>query len=227
MADNFAFYAQTCDALPDERMRELAGDADRAVEQTDDGRRFTYRWPDLTVTVNEMPAGEVPQHLDGFCGYVRHIYNGEPDGRGGRVLDRIRYTRLVAGVAIEPGRDAEGRAERILGAMAHGLNALLFHGSALYDQDAGPGRAAGSPRTGSLRPGACPSASWPRSSSCCSPPRSSTPSPGRTAASAWPARSITLLEVVEAIDRPGRGKGPRVDWPKKPSGSRPPHRRPL
>jgi hypothetical protein len=135
MAENFAFYSQTHDALPEERMRELAGNGNFAVEQADDGRRFTNRWPDLTLVVSEMPAREVPRHLDGFRGYVRHIYDGKPDQRGEQVLDRIRYTRLVAGVVIEPERDAEGRAEEILGAMAHGLHALLFHGSALYDRN--------------------------------------------------------------------------------------------
>ncbi|HEY7314476.1 MAG TPA: DUF4272 domain-containing protein [Gemmataceae bacterium] len=135
MAENFSFYSQSYDALPEERMRELTGEADFAVEQTEDGRCFTYRWPDLTVTVHEMPAREVPRHLDGFRGYVRHIYHGKPDERGEQILDRIRYSRLVAGVVIEPKRDQEGRAEGILGAMAYGLHALLFYGTALYDRD--------------------------------------------------------------------------------------------
>jgi hypothetical protein len=134
MGENFGLYAQTVDTLPEERMRQLAGEADFAVEQTAHGRSFTYRWPDLTVTVNEMPAQRIPEHLDGFCSYVRHIYNGRPDKRGEQVLDRIRYTRVVAGVVIEPERDAEGRAEGILGAMIYGLNALLYD-SALYDRD--------------------------------------------------------------------------------------------
>ncbi|HZV06332.1 MAG TPA: DUF4272 domain-containing protein [Gemmataceae bacterium] len=135
MPENFAFYAQTYDSLPEEQMRALAGEADFAIEQTAEGRCFSYRWPGLTVTVNEMPAREVPQHLDGFCGYVRHIYDGKPDERGEQILDRIRYSRLVAGVVIEPKRDKEGRAEGILGAMAYGLHALMFYGSALYDRD--------------------------------------------------------------------------------------------
>src|SRR5262249_39706633 len=119
-----------------EQIGGLAGDADFAIEEGEEGRRFLYRWPDLSVTVNEMPAKDIPEHLNGFCGYVRHIYGGQPDERGEQVLDRIRYTRVVAGVVIEPERDAEGRAEGILGAMAYGLHALLFYGSALYDRDA-------------------------------------------------------------------------------------------
>jgi hypothetical protein len=135
MAENFAFYSQTQDALPDEQMRGLAGDTDFTAETTADGRRFVYRWPDFTVTVNEMPARMVPEHLDGFCGYVRQIYRGEPDERGRQVLDRIRHTRLVAGTVIEPERDEVGRADELLGAMAYGLDALLFYAGELYDKD--------------------------------------------------------------------------------------------
>jgi len=77
----------------------------------------------------------VPGHLDGFRGYVTHIYGGKPDARGDQILDRISYTRLVVGVEIEPKRDDKGRAERLLGTMAYGLDALMFYGSALYDKD--------------------------------------------------------------------------------------------
>lgn len=135
MAENFTFYSQIYDTLPEEQMRDLAGRADFAVERTEDGRSFIYRWPHLTVTVNEMPAQKVPEHLDGFKNYVRHINGGNPDERGEQILDRIHYTRLVAGVVIEPERDEHGLAEGILGAMAYGLHALMFYGSALYDRD--------------------------------------------------------------------------------------------
>src|SRR5262245_37265972 len=135
MAEQFAFYSQTVAALPEEQLRQLAGGAAFSAESGDDGRRFVYRWPGLTVTVNEMPAKEIPAHLDGFCGYVNRIYGGAPDERGRQVLDRIRHTRLVAGVVVEPGRDDEGRAEGVLGGLAYGLHALLFYGPALYDRD--------------------------------------------------------------------------------------------
>lgn len=136
MPENFAFYSQTYDALPVEQMRQLAGEAEFAVEEQEGERSFVYRWPGLTVTCNEMPQAQVPNHLNGFCGYVKHIYDGKPDERGEQILDRIRYTRLVVGVVVEPGRDEEGRAERLLGTMAYGLDALMFFGNALYDKDA-------------------------------------------------------------------------------------------
>ena len=115
-------------------MRLLAVDCKFSTgTNSEGGRSFTYRWPGMTLTCNEMPGKELPRHLDGFCGYVRNIYRGKPDERGKQVLDRIKYTRLVVGVALEPGRDEEGRAEDLLGTLANGLKALLFFGDALYD----------------------------------------------------------------------------------------------
>jgi hypothetical protein len=137
MPENVAFYSQTYDALPADKMAKLAGKAKLTVEQGPEGghRSFVYRWRGLTVRCNEMPPAELPSHLDGFCGYVRQIYRVNPDARGQQILERIRYTRLVVGVVIDPGRDRAGRAEQVLGAMANGLDALLFFDSALYDKN--------------------------------------------------------------------------------------------
>ena len=38
LAENFAFYSPIYDALPEGQMRQLAGEADFAVEQAKDGR---------------------------------------------------------------------------------------------------------------------------------------------------------------------------------------------
>jgi hypothetical protein len=140
MAENFCFYSQIYDALPDEEMRGLAGKvgAKLAVAQQPGGGRqfvFRWRWRKLSVTCNEMPAREVPDHLQGFRGYVLGIYGGKPDERGEQILDRIGYTRLVVGVVVEPKCDTAGRAEQVLGALAYGMEALMFFGNALYDKD--------------------------------------------------------------------------------------------
>jgi hypothetical protein len=146
MPENVTFYSQTYDALPEQEMRRLAGTGNWlsrlfsrrpkfTMGQNDEGgRTFKFRWPDLTVTCNEMPAQLIPGHLDGFRSYVRSIYGGEEfDPRSTQIADRIAYTRLVVGVVVEPGRDREGRTKRLLGAMANGLKALMFLGNALYD----------------------------------------------------------------------------------------------
>lgn len=137
MPENFAFYSATYDQLPDARMRELAGDSRFSTQRGDDGgRSFVYRWPNVTVTCNEMPAKQVLGHLEGFAGYVLNLYQGRLDQRGVQILERIRHTRLVVGVIVEPERDPEDKAEELVGAMCNGLDALMFFEGALYDQNA-------------------------------------------------------------------------------------------
>jgi hypothetical protein len=133
--ENYAFYSHTCDALPEENLRTLGGNCEFTVSSGADGRTFVFKWPDLKVICNEMPGKNLPNHLEGFCGYVKHIYRGKLDSRCEAILGRIQYTRLVVGVVVEPGCDQAGRAEGILGALANGLDALLFCQSALYDKN--------------------------------------------------------------------------------------------
>jgi hypothetical protein len=137
MPENVAFYSQTFDALPDERMAELAGRAKLTVEPDPKAgtRSFVYRWRGLTIRCNEMPQAQVPGHLDGFCNFVRQIYAGQLDERGKQLDGRIRYTRLVVGVVIEPGYDESGRADALLGALAHAIDAVLYFAGGLYDKD--------------------------------------------------------------------------------------------
>jgi hypothetical protein len=136
VAENFMLYSQTYDALPEEQMRRLAGEADFGIEEEPGGGRcFRYRWDRLTIHCHEMARQELPGHLQGFAGYVRHIYGGKPDERGERVLDRIAYTRLGVGVVVEPKLDKKGGAENLLGSLVYGLDALMFYGDALYDKD--------------------------------------------------------------------------------------------
>lgn len=136
MVETFAFYCQTYDSLPEKRMKELAGNAKLRTTVDEDGKNFVFSWPHLTVTVNEMPAKQIPAHLNGFCGYIQHIYGDSFDERGEQIIDRIQHTRMVVGITIDPERDDEGLAEDILGTMAYGLDAIIFHASAIFDKDA-------------------------------------------------------------------------------------------
>jgi len=137
MPEHFAFYSSAYESLPEDNMRSLAGDAAFSIKDSDEGgRSYVYAWPNMTITCNEMPATQVPNHLEGFAGWVQRIYKGEPDERGIAILQRIRATRLIVGMVIEPLRDDEGVAEQLLGTLSNGLDALLFFDSAIYDKDA-------------------------------------------------------------------------------------------
>ena len=80
-----------------------------------------------------MEEEDVLEHLDGFTGYVRQIYGGNPDARGKLIVDRIFSTSLVVGIEIDPGRDAEGRAEEIVGKLCYGLSPMIFFEDSLLD----------------------------------------------------------------------------------------------
>lgn len=137
MPEHFAFYSTTYDSLPDDHMRQLAGDAEFVIRENDDGSRsFVYTWPSMTITCNEMPAQHATNHLLGFAGWVMRIYQGSPDARGEAILERLRDTRLVVGMVVEPLRDDAGIAEQLLSTLSNGLDALLFFDSAIYDKNA-------------------------------------------------------------------------------------------
>jgi Domain of unknown function (DUF4272) len=135
--ENFALYSQTLSSLPDEQMRVLATGTTPVVETNGEELRYVYRWPDLEVRCNVMPAEQLPEHLQGFVGYVAHIYQGriELDSRIRRIMRRILRTTLVVGVEIIPGRDEEGRAGEILGKFCHGLQPMVFHGNSILDHE--------------------------------------------------------------------------------------------
>src|ERR1043165_8784742 len=106
MPEHFTLYSAAYESLPEENMRQLADAAEFSVSDTEDGgRRFTYTWPNVRMTCTEMPAHQVPNQLQGFAGWIMHIYQGKPDARGKAILDRIHASRLIVGVVIEPLRD--------------------------------------------------------------------------------------------------------------------------
>jgi hypothetical protein len=134
MPENFALYSQEYDSLPDAEMQALASPLCPARGITERGLTYSYQWPDLTILVSVLPAQETAEHLRGFAGYIRDgIYHGTVPRRGERIIHRVLHTRLVVGVELQPGRDAEGRSELLLGKMCGGLRPILFHADALFD----------------------------------------------------------------------------------------------
>jgi len=134
MPENYALYARSYDSLPQAEMEALGHGTTVEKAQTDRGVTYIYRWPDLTIIVNEMPASQLAEHLRGFEGYIsQHIYNGKVPRRGKDIIRDIRATRLVVGVEFQPGRDKQGRAEELLGRMSGGLHPIIFHADALFD----------------------------------------------------------------------------------------------
>jgi hypothetical protein len=135
MTENFALYSQTLDSLPEDQMLRLVDGIRPIVTPSAGGLCYRYEWDDLTIACYVVPKEEFSEHLQGFIGYVRHIYRGEVPPRGEKVIRRIRNTKLIVGVEITPGRDPEERCDTLVGKLSFGLRPLIFHADALFDQD--------------------------------------------------------------------------------------------
>lgn len=134
MPENFAMYSRTYDELPHGEMLRLADEIRPTLADTERGLTYTYTWPDLTILVSVMAAADLADHLLGFEGYIRRgVYEGQVPPRGEQIIERIRETRLVVGIEAQPERDAEGRADELIGRMSGGLHPIVFHGDALFD----------------------------------------------------------------------------------------------
>ena len=135
MGENFALYSTRWSELPEAQMLQLAGEVRPEVYEAPRGRTFFYSWPDLVIRCSEMPKADLASHLSGFAGYVTKISRGRCEDRGRALIERIKGTKLVVGVEIEPGRDREGRAEELIGKLCNGLAPIMFFENALYDWD--------------------------------------------------------------------------------------------
>ena len=134
MSESFALCSRSVGSLPREQMQALADDLAPECAETERGLTFTYRWPDLTIIVSQMPGLELAEHLRGFEGYIRrHIYKGNVPERGERIIRSVRATRMVVGVELRPGRDDQERSDELIGRMSGGLRPILFHSDSLFD----------------------------------------------------------------------------------------------
>ena len=133
MPENFALYSRTYSTLPEDHMLKLAPGAQVDAGITERGMTYRYRWTDLTIICSVMESGELQEHLRGMAGYVSHIYGGELPERGDVLVGRVLQTKLVLGIEIQPERDAEGRAEELMGKLCAGLQPLIFYWNAIFD----------------------------------------------------------------------------------------------
>jgi hypothetical protein len=128
---NVAIYAPTATAISLDKLQQLAGDAKVSTPNREASLRID--WADVSVTINTMPAPEIPRHLEGFCGYVQHLA-GQSNQQVTNLLERIRGVQFVHGIMIEPDLDPDGKAERLINGLLEHYRALLFTNHAVYDE---------------------------------------------------------------------------------------------
>lgn len=85
----------------------------------------------VRVTINQMPASDVPAHLAGLRTFVQRSCNLEDDA----LLGRIDATEQVLGLVIEPGLDTAGKAIELILALARSSHGFAFDGERFRDRD--------------------------------------------------------------------------------------------
>lgn len=131
--ENVALYSCCATEFPHEEMLHISEDVTPTHGMTERGMTYEYSWPDLKVIVASLDKEKLPAHLNGFAGYVNHIYKGNIPPRGQAIVERILGTKMVIGIEIQPGLDDEGRAEEIVGCLCGGFRPIMFCNNALFD----------------------------------------------------------------------------------------------
>jgi len=73
-------------------------------------------------------------HLEGFVGYVDYLSSLSHTTPNKDLIKRISNTTMVFGIIIDPSRDKSGRAQNVVGAIAHFSKALMFYSDTVFDQ---------------------------------------------------------------------------------------------
>ncbi len=127
MPDRCALYLPIRFHPTQEQLSQL--DAAARVEASDDADAATVSWPgsERKLRLQPMPMEKVGEHLGGFVGYVRSRGGGEA------LVMRALQTMSVLGVAAEPDFGEDGRALKLLGAIASAGDGLWLLGEEIYD----------------------------------------------------------------------------------------------
>lgn len=135
--ENYALYSQMMTELPEDHIDNIADPKSFKVEEKPDGSKaYVYEWDDLKITINLMPSDQISDHLNGFTGYVAHLAKQKEIPVDADLVDKILDTKMVLGFIVEPGMDAEGRANEVLGAITFNTQSLMFYADGVYDHNA-------------------------------------------------------------------------------------------
>ena len=135
MADNAAIYIADPTMLGS-RLFALFPEVRSAKDKSegDVATGLTLDIGQAVIDMNFMLSAETPAHLQGFSGYVQHIFDGSRDDLV-YTLSRIKQVNFVIGCVIEPGFDEADTTLNFLVALTNRLNGLLFVYDSIVDFD--------------------------------------------------------------------------------------------
>ena len=80
----------------------------------------------VSLTMNAMSEGEIPQHLAGFSNYAFSLHDSGKSQNTKNVLEKIAQTKVVLGCVVDPSFDTEGLIGGFLSSWAIAQDGLLF-----------------------------------------------------------------------------------------------------
>jgi uncharacterized protein DUF4272 len=135
MPGNAAIYSPMPQLPPADALRmALPGATVVAASEKERSRGvapFIITWPDLRVTVNQMPSKQLARHLQGFQGYLQ----SQCELHDPELLRRVGEMKQCLGLLIEPDFDDEGRGEALVLALTKLVEGVFFAGGAVYDAE--------------------------------------------------------------------------------------------
>jgi hypothetical protein len=134
MTDNAAIYLDAQDPIPIAFVQRNAPFANVAPHPPG-GAGYFVAAAGWQMAINPMPAAGLPQHLQGFAGWIAQVTGGGATPAAQSVLQRLATTKQVLGCVVEPGFDAGGHARRTIASLAGAGKGLLFAHNAVFDWD--------------------------------------------------------------------------------------------
>ena len=139
MPENATIYAASPHVISVEKLRAFAPGAVVAAKQSLFGiaSQFTVTTGRYTLTLNVMPAKDIPAHIAGFVGYIPHISQDHQADEIADFVAKVQGVHQVLGCVIEPGFDAEDDCRRFIDAVARACDGMIFLDNSVHDTATG------------------------------------------------------------------------------------------
>jgi hypothetical protein len=134
MPSNAAIYIADPSILGSRTLDEIADiESYEGLNQNQLASGFRLRLAWGVVTVNFMPAEQLPNHLHGFASYAEKLIKNQDTLI--YALARIHHVRMCLGCVIEHTPESELSAQEFLFRLNNELNGLLFLYDTIFDKD--------------------------------------------------------------------------------------------
>jgi len=141
MSDWAAIYSTKNVMLDPDILKGLEGNANvqvRVAPSARVSRQLHVDCREYNLTINVMNAQDVPEHIDGFLGWLTAVHEarGPFEDQGEQVwsnlMDWVATTRQVLGIVIEPHIDTASRCKSLVRGIAEFYDGIIFANDAIY-----------------------------------------------------------------------------------------------